>query len=265
MGQDPAIRFGNWFFYPPLVCLLLLLSVQLAVGDLQVFLWLNRAGSFAGSMFWISLTTFGDGLVVWVLVLPLVRRKPKLIWAMLFSWLLVTFWVQGLKFLINTPRPLAVLTVSDFDLIGAPYKSKSFPSGHAATAAMVAATFGIFFKQKWLYAVVMVLAVMVSISRIVMGIHWPTDVLVGFLGGWITAGLGYQLAARLGLGANLIAQVVFGVILFGAAVRMLIVNHTDNDQAFRIQQAIALVCMIVTFCDIYLALRKVNRKARGID
>ncbi len=259
MRQRFSTRFAYWFFCPPLVGLLLLLSVQLADGDLHVFLWINRVSSFAGSMFWIGLTTLGDGLVVWVLVLPLVRRKPNLIWAMLFSWLLVTLWVQGLKFLINTPRPLAVLSFGNFNLIGAPYQSKSFPSGHAATAAMVAATFCIFFRQEWIYAAVIVIAVMVSVSRIAMGIHWPTDVLVGFLGGWLTAGLGYQLAARLGLGAHFIAQIAFGLILFGAAVRMLFINHTDNVQAFRVQQAIALVCIIATFCELYLGLRKVNR------
>lgn len=264
MSQRFSARFERWFFLPPLVGLLLLLLVQLAGGDMQVFLWLNHVSRFAGDMFWVTLTTFGDGLVVWVLVLPFVRRKPELIWAMLLSWLLMTLWVQGLKFLINTPRPLAGLSASDFHIIGALYKSKSFPSGHAATAAMFAAILCLFFRQKWIYAVVILLAVMISLSRIAMGVHWPTDVLVGFLGGWLVAGLGYQLAMRLRLGANLVAQVVFGLILFGAAIRMLVINHTDYDQAFRLQQTIALACLVVTLCELYFGLRKVNRDGQRI-
>jgi membrane-associated phospholipid phosphatase len=252
-------RLERRFFLPPLVVLLLLLLVQLLGGDMQVFLWLNRFCRLAGDMFWISLTTFGDGLVVCVLVLPFVRRKPELVWAMLLSWLLMTLWVQGLKFLINTPRPLAKLSASDFHLIGALYKSKSFPSGHAATASMFAAVLCLFFRRKWIYAVLILLAAMIGLSRIAMGIHWPTEVLVGFLGGWLLAGLGYHLVMRLHLRGRPVAQVVCGLILFSAAIRMLFVNHSDYVQAFRLQQAIALASLILTLGDLYLGLRKVNR------
>lgn len=264
MNNSFLARLERWFFLPPLVALLLLLLVQLTGGDMQVFLWLNRVCRFAGDMFWISLTTLGDGLVVCVLVLPFVRRKPELVWAMLLSWLLMTLWVQGLKFLINTPRPLAGLSASDFHIIGALYKSKSFPSGHAATASMFAAIFCLFFRQRWIYALVILLAVMISLSRIAMGLHWPTDVLVGFLGGWLLAGLGYQLAMRLRFGASLVAQVVFGLILFGAAIRMLVINHTDYDQAFRLQQTIALASLVLILCELYFGLRKVKRDSQLI-
>lgn len=251
-------RFEHWFFLPTLAGLLLLVLVQLAGGDMPVFLWLNRVCRFAGDGFWLSVTTFGDGLVVCVLVLPFVRRKPELVWAMLLSWLLVTLWVQGFKFLINTPRPLALLSISDFHIIGALYKSKSFPSGHAATASMLAAIFCLFFRQKWLYAVAVLLALMIGLSRIAIGVHWPTDVLVGFLSGWLLAGLGYQLAVRWRFGAGLVAQVIFGLILFGAAIRMLVINHIDYDQTFRLQQSIALICLVLTICELYLGLRKVR-------
>ncbi len=246
------------------MALVLLLLVQLAGGDMQVFLWLNRVCLLAGDMFWLSVTTFGDGLVVCVLILPFIRRKPELVWAMLLSWLLITLWVQGLKFLINTPRPLARLSASDFHIIGALYKSKSFPSGHAATASMFAAILCLFFRKKWIYAVVILLAVMISLSRIAMGIHWPTDVLVGFLGGWLLAGLGYYLVMRLRFGASPVAQIVFGLLLFSAAIRMLVINHTDYAQVFRLQQTIALTSLILTLCELYFGLRKVNRDDQRI-
>jgi undecaprenyl-diphosphatase len=142
--------------------------------------------------------------------------------------------------------------------------SKSFPSGHAAAASMLAAIVGLFFRQKWIYALVILLAVMVCLSRIAMGVHWPTDVLVGFLGGWLLAGLGYQLALMLRFGASKVAQVVFGFILFGAVIRMLVINHTDYDQAFRLQQTIALACLVITLCELYFGLRKVNRDGHRI-
>ena len=254
-----SARFGRWFFLPPLVGLLLLLLILFTDSNVQVFLWLNRVSQFAGSMFWISLMTLGDGLVVCVLLLPFVRRKMELVWAMLLSWVLVTLWVQGLKFLIHTPRPLTLLSANDFHVIGAHYMSKSFPSGHAATAAMFAAIFCLFFRQKWIRSLVILLAVMIGFSRIAMGIHWPTDVLVGFLGGWLMAGLGYQLARRWRFGTGRVAQIVFGLILFGAGISLLVINHTDYPQAFRLQQTIALACLVVTVCDLYFGVRNTNR------
>jgi membrane-associated phospholipid phosphatase len=227
-------------------------------GEDQVFLWLNRVFQFPGDMFWIDVTTFGDGLVVCVLVLPFVRRKPELVWAMLLSWLFVTLWVQGLKFFFNEPRPLAGLSSNDFHIIGAQYRSKSFPSGHAATAAMFAAIFCLSFRQRWLRVAVMLLAALISLSRIVMGLHWPTDVLFGFASGWLLAGLGYQLAMRFRFGSSQVAQVIFGFILLIGAIMMLVTNHTDYAQAFRLQQIIALACLVLAFCEVF-NFRKVRR------
>jgi hypothetical protein len=84
-------------------------------------------------------------------------------------------------------------------------------------------------------------------------------VLVGFLGGWLMGGLGYQLARRLRFGTGQVAQIVFGLILFGAGISLLVINHTDYPQAFRLQQTIALACLVVTGGDLYFGFRKTDR------
>jgi len=246
----------RWFFLPPLVALLFLLLIRLTGSDVQVFLSLNRACGFGSDLFWISVTTFGDGLVVCVLLLPFVRRRPDFVWAVLLSWLLVTLWSQGLKFLFNIPRPLEILTAADFRHVGAQYRSKSFPSGHAATAAMFAAIGFLTFRQKWISAVLILLAVMIGLSRIAVGAHWPTDVLVGFVSGWLLAGLGYYLAMKLRFGVSRAAQIIFAVILAGGAISMLFTNHTDYVQAFRLIQAIALVSLVLAALDLASRIRR---------
>ena len=84
-----------------------------------------------------------------------------------------------------------------------------------------------------------------------MGLHWVTDVLVGLLGGWLLAILAYSLAPKLRFGVSPITQTIIGVILLAAAVRMLFVNHTDYEQAFRLQQAIAFGSLLLTAGEIY--------------
>jgi membrane-associated phospholipid phosphatase len=258
----PSAKITPWFWLPALIALLLMFVIKSAGWDAKLFMSLNNSCQFAGDTFWIAMTTLGDGLVVCVLVLPLVRRKPELVWAFLLSWLLVALYVKGVKLFIDRPRPLTTLPSSDFHIIGAPYRFNSFPSGHAATAAMFAAIFCIFFKNGWLRVSMIVLALLIGLSRIAVGVHWVIDVLAGFFGGWLAAGLGSLLAMRFPFGTFSIAKIIFGVSLGVAAVFMLSVNHTDYPQAFKFQQAIAWICLICAFGDMCLWFRKLYREKK---
>jgi membrane-associated phospholipid phosphatase len=252
-------KVGVWFWLAGLGILLVIFVIRVGGWEQQIFLWVNHGGQFAGDLFWIGVTTLGDGLVVCVLVLPFVRRKPEVVWTLLLAMLLMALYVKGLKFFINRPRPLTNLLGADFHTIGAPYRFNSFPSGHAAAAAMLAGVFCLCFKQMWVRISIVALALLIGASRVVMGIHWTLDVFAGFFGGWLAAGLGYWLATRLRFGVTLAAKWIMGVLLAGAAVVMLINNHTDYPQAFRFQQGIALTCLIYIICDVGLWFRGKSR------
>jgi membrane-associated phospholipid phosphatase len=254
--ERPFPRIEKWFFVPPVICIVLLAMANWSGHDVQIFLRLNQLGHFGGDYFWIGVTTFGDGLVLFVLTLPFVRRKPALAWSLILTWLLIALWIKVLKSLIVTYRPLSVLDPASFRLVGAAYRYNSFPSGHATSVAAFVATLCIFFRRIWVRSALVSLAVLVAFSRLAMGVHWATDVLAGFAAGWVTAMVAFSLSRRLKFGTSRRAQLIFLLILSGAAIGMLLVNYTDYPQSFRLLQTIALACIVFTAGDYLLAWRK---------
>jgi len=94
-----------------------------------------------------------------------------------------------LKPLVNRPRPCHVR--ADLALPDGCGPGKSFPSAHAANGFALALAAGGTFPHG--YLVLVPLAAAVAVSRVMLGVHYPSDVLAGAALG---AALG-ALAARL--------------------------------------------------------------------
>lgn len=64
---------------------------------------------------------------------------------------------------------------------------KSFPSGHSQNAAATGTAISLYLKKRWLTMILWILIVLIGISRLYLGVHYPKDAVVGILLGFLTA------------------------------------------------------------------------------
>ncbi|WP_029687642.1 phosphatase PAP2 family protein [Thermoanaerobacter sp. A7A] len=57
----------------------------------------------------------------------------------------------------------------------------SFPSGHAQGSTTVWGTLMVHYQKKWLWYVGIAIVLLVSFSRMYLGVHWPIDIIGGIL------------------------------------------------------------------------------------
>lgn len=69
----------------------------------------------------------------------------------------------------------------------------SFPSGHSQNAAVSYSSIAFTYKKRYLWIAAIFLIFLVALSRIMLGVHYPTDVIVGVILGLLIAYFGMKL------------------------------------------------------------------------
>jgi membrane-associated phospholipid phosphatase len=225
------------------LALVLLLVVAWANLDQSLFFFFNGLSDFTGPGFWAHVTILGDGLVSAVLLLPWIRRHPERVWGGLLGAVLMVVILRAFKGFLSLPRPLGVLPEEMVTVIGPGHRRSSFPSGHAATFAVWAGVWAFSTRRRGWFIFSLALALLVGISRMAVGVHWPTDVLGGLALGWGAAWIGLRWAARVEWGRRDPGRLVLGGALMVAALVLLVIDHTGYPHVLFFQRLLALTCL----------------------
>jgi membrane-associated phospholipid phosphatase len=160
-----------------------------------LFLAVNAAARALPDDFWACATALGDTLPACALLLPLIARRPDAAAAALITVLIAALMSQLLKYGLALPRPAAALAPESFHIIGPRLSGRALPSGHSTAAFAVAALVGGHSLAWRAWLPILACAAWVAVSRLAVGAHWPTDILVGAALGWLSGFLGLHLAA----------------------------------------------------------------------
>lgn len=210
-GREPMVLLGllvvlvgSWGFVA--------LSGEVLEGDTQSFdLWAVRSLRQADDLArpigptWLAevardITALG-GIAVLVLAIAAasgflaIYRAYRMLAVLLVSTLGGISTSLLMKHLFDRPRPDIVPHLSQV-------YTNSFPSGHSMMSAIVYLTLGAlvapllrhFWVRFYVIAVAVALTVLIGISRVYMGVHYPTDVVAGWAAGLVWALLCWLVA-----------------------------------------------------------------------
>jgi len=152
---------------------------------------LNRGVENTGiRLFFKTASRLGDGVIWYVLMLALPfiygAQGLKVALIMLASSAVGLAVYKFLKRMFVRERPF--IRHAGISLAGAPLDRYSFPSGHTLHAVAFAWQGCVAFPE--LAVVLVPLALAIAASRVVLGLHYPTDVLVGALLGATSGAIG---------------------------------------------------------------------------
>jgi membrane-associated phospholipid phosphatase len=124
-------------------------------------------------------TQIGNGIVIAVLALILfIVGDHLLAYEIILGALTLWLVVELVKALVRRGRPF--IRLSQARIVGRRAVGRSFPSGHTSQAFFMATLMaGYFHVGVWAVCVLYAIALLVGITRMYVGAHYPRDVLAG--------------------------------------------------------------------------------------
>ena len=121
------------------------------------------------------------------------REKLYIFWAIFVSIVAARFIItEIIRFFYYRPRPFLAYELSQ--LISKNVNTGSFPSGHS-TFFFAMATAIYFYNKKWGIGF-FIAAILMNVSRVITGVHYPSDILGGAAIGILTGFVVYKLWQR---------------------------------------------------------------------
>jgi len=216
--------------------------------DHTIMKWIQSLGGPDGSVwqkimdFFFSTVTFmGEELFLLLGIFIIYWGVNKRFGEYLVITLFATIGTNGLlKGIIKRPRPFLMDSFSDLRHVKVDNffvstvnlaQSYSFPSGHSQLAGSLFSTTALYIKKRAVSIIMAVLIVLMMMSRVYLGVHYPSDVLVGGLLGVGVAFLVYYLLKKFENKKIIILCVLFAIVIITLIVEIFTSATSVGDTA----------------------------------
>jgi len=193
----------------------------------QILNYFQNLQSHSLDAFFTTITMMGEQYVIIAIITWVYWNMSKkdgflLTYLFLISTVLNSF----LKFAFHTERPYKVLEQIQGKRLetGAGY---AFPSGHTQSATTLYTSIAMSVKTRAFWMIAIALSVLVGISRMYLGVHWPVDVLFGFIFGLLIPVLLYNRLSELYEDKEKFKRLLYTTLvsIFSLAGLMILVNY----------------------------------------
>lgn len=192
-----------------------------AVGHHAGFLSINHAGAILPDFILQAITVWGDGVFVLCLALLFLPKNIQAHWGIFIAAIIGGIVSNVLKDFFSVTRPPGVLSTELFNLVGKGYTRHSFPSGHSLTAFLAATLFFHYLPNLKFRALFFVAAGCAALSRVLVGVHWPLDTLIGSGLGILCALAGIYIASKTPKAINIYTHGFIFFLLITSGVLLL--------------------------------------------
>ncbi|MCP8308622.1 MAG: phosphatase PAP2 family protein [archaeon] len=201
MRINSTIRNETFSILLPLIIFIVLSYIvnlsSLYPYDKDLLYMINSAsGSKALDTIILTLTDFGGSFfwLLFIIVLWIYGKAKERRFAIFLAITIIASVTLGLIFkaFLYRPRPYELLT--GINLIGLEEYGSSFPSGHSVRA--FAGSTLIFKRYGRIASPLLALSLAVALSRVYLGVHYPTDVIAGALLGLTIANFIFVFTKR---------------------------------------------------------------------
>ena len=162
----------------------------------------------------------------------------------------------AVKNIVKMPRPIGTKGLISLRIQTA--TGYSFPSGHTQTATTFWTSMIAQFKNIWIYIIGILMILGAGISRLYLAVHWPMDVIVGWILGIILSILFIKLFDYIDNSKNYYILVII-MLIFGVCTYF--VGGEDFYKLFGLYSGFALGYMVE---DTYISFSTENKQRKNI-
>jgi membrane-associated phospholipid phosphatase len=192
----PIITFNNAFKSIIFLCILLLVWLCREVWqreywplDINILLNIHHFANPVLDRLMLSITSLGDpGFVVIIIAMSagwlLWQRRLPEVKILILACAGALVLNQGMKLIFSRPRPTLWPSLLHETSFG-------FPSGHALGSIVLYGLLAYFYAvyrphhAQGLYLLSVILISSIGFSRLYLGVHYPTDIIAGYITGWL--------------------------------------------------------------------------------